>query len=88
MVNNGRSEVLMLAGAVQTYVWTINGATWANHIPIIAKSGDRLEIVIHNMSMMGHPMPLHGHSFQLVDTGAGRFPGPCAIRCSCCRWPK
>ncbi len=60
---------------MQPYVWTINGATWANHIPVTAKSGERLEIIFHNMSMMGHPMHLHGHSFQVVDTGSGRFSG-------------
>ena len=75
VVNNVRSEMLMLAGAMQPYVWTINGATWANHIPVTAKSGERLEIIFHNMSMMGHPMHLHGHSFQVVDTGSGRFSG-------------
>lgn len=75
VVANARSEMLMLAGSMQPYVWTINGATWANHVPVTAKSGERLEIVFHNMSMMGHPMHLHGHSFQVVDTGSGRFLG-------------
>ena len=34
-----------------------------------------LEITFHTMSMMGHPMHLHGHPFQVVDTGRGRFAG-------------
>ena len=67
--------MLMLAGAMQPYVWTINGQTWATHQPVTAKSGERVEIMFHNMSMMGHPMHLHGHSFQVIDTGAGRFAG-------------
>ena len=75
VVVNARSEMLMLAGSMQPYVWTINGKTWADHIPVTAKSGERLEITFHNMSMMGHPMHLHGHSFQVVDTGRGRFAG-------------
>jgi FtsP/CotA-like multicopper oxidase with cupredoxin domain len=29
--------------------------------PVGAKSGQRVEIMFHNMSMMGHPMHLHGH---------------------------
>ena len=69
------TAMLMLAGAMQPYVWTINGQTWATHQPVTAKSGERVEIMFHNMSMMGHPMHLHGHSFQVVDTGAGRFAG-------------
>jgi FtsP/CotA-like multicopper oxidase with cupredoxin domain len=69
------TPMLVLAGAMQPYVWTINGQTWATHQPVTAKSGERVEIMFHNMSMMGHPMHLHGHSFQVVDTGAGRFAG-------------
>ena len=67
--------VLTLVGAMQPYVWTINGQTWATHQPVAAKSGERVEIMFQNMSMMGHPMHLHGHSFQVVDTGSGRFAG-------------
>ena len=72
---NARSQMLMLTGSMQPYVWTINGKTWADHMPVMARSGERLEITFHNMSMMGHPMHLHGHSFQVVDTGRGRFAG-------------
>ena len=69
------TQMLMLAGAMQPYAWTINGQTWATHQPIPARTGERVELMFHNMSMMGHPMHLHGHSFQVVDTGAGRFAG-------------
>ena len=69
------TPMLVLAGAMQPYVWTINGQTWATHQTVTAKSGERVEIMFHNMSMMGHPMHLHGHSFQVVDTGTGRFAG-------------
>lgn len=75
VIANARSEMMMLAGSMQPYVWTINGKSWADHVPVSAKSGERLEITFHNMSMMGHPMHLHGHSFQVVDTGLGRFSG-------------
>jgi len=67
--------MLMLGGSMMPYVWTINGQTWGTHIPVTAKSGDRVEIMFHNMSMMAHPMHLHGHAFQVVDMGAGRFSG-------------
>ena len=62
-----RSRMIMLAGAMQPYVWTINGQTWDTHIPVTAKSGERVELMFHNMSMMGHPMHLHGHVFQVVN---------------------
>ena len=62
-----RSHMIMLAGAMQPYVWTIDGQTWGTHKPIVATSGERVELMFHNMSMMGHPMHLHGHAFQVVN---------------------
>lgn len=61
-----RSHVVMLGGTMQPYVWTINGAVWGQHRPVAARSGERVVLSYHNMSMMGHPMHLHGHVFQVV----------------------
>ncbi len=69
------SPMLMLGGSMQPYVWTINGQTWAGHIPVTAQSGERVEITFHNMSMMAHPMHLHGHTFQVVAINGKRFAG-------------
>ena len=69
------SEMLMLGGSMQPYRWTINGHTWGNHTPVTAKSGQRVEITFHNMSMMAHPMHLHGHTFQVVAINGQRFAG-------------
>ena len=62
-----RTQMIMLAGSMQPYVWTIDGQSWDTHIPITAVSGERVELMFHNMSMMGHPMHLHGHVFQVVN---------------------
>ena len=70
-----RSHMIMLGGSMQPYVWTIDGATWGKHRPIAATSGDRVELMFHNMSMMGHPMHLHGHAFQVVGINRRRFEG-------------
>ena len=67
--------MLMLGGSMMPYVWTINGQTWGTHVPVTAKSGDRVEIMFHNMSMMAHPMHLHGHAFQVVGVGMDRIAG-------------
>ncbi|EKD61421.1 MAG: multicopper oxidase family protein, partial [uncultured bacterium] len=40
---------LMPGGSMMPYAWTINGQTWGNHIPVTAKSGDRVEITFHNI---------------------------------------
>ncbi|TKW64781.1 MAG: copper oxidase [Paracoccus denitrificans] len=61
-----RSHMVMLGGSMQPYVWTIDGAVWGQHRPIAARSGERVVLSFHNMSMMGHPMHLHGHVFQVV----------------------
>ncbi|WP_050526705.1 multicopper oxidase family protein [Pseudorhodobacter aquimaris] len=73
-----RSHQIMLGGAMQPYLWTINGETWGNHTPITAKSGERVHLTFHNMSMMGHPMHLHGHVFQVVTINGRAIDG--AIR--------
>ncbi|OIQ78529.1 copper resistance protein A precursor [mine drainage metagenome] len=70
-----KAEMVMLSGAMQPYVWTINGQTWENHVPVTARSGQRVELTFHNMSMMAHPMHLHGHTFQVVAIGGRRFAG-------------
>ena len=67
--------MLMLGGSMMPYVWTINGQTWGKHSPVSAKTGERVEIMFHNMSMMAHPMHLHGHAFQVVGVGQDRIAG-------------
>jgi FtsP/CotA-like multicopper oxidase with cupredoxin domain len=70
-----RSHMVMLGGSMQPYVWTIDGATWGKHRPVEATSGERVELSFHNMSMMGHPMHLHGHAFQVVGLNRRRVDG-------------
>lgn len=52
---------LTLSGSMSGYTWQIGGAEQLN-----VKSGERIQMVMRNMSMMGHPMHLHGHHFQVV----------------------
>lgn len=70
-----RTHTMMLGGAMMPYLWTINGESWGNHTPIPARSGERVEVTFHNMSMMAHPMHLHGHAFQVVGIGMQRIAG-------------
>ena len=53
------------------YVWTLNDGA-----ALQATLGSRVEIMFMNPTPMMHPMHLHGHHFQLVDVGRGRFAGP------------
>jgi FtsP/CotA-like multicopper oxidase with cupredoxin domain len=70
-----RGQMLMLGGSMQPYVWTINGAVWGQHKPVTARSGERVVLSFHNMSMMGHPMHLHGHAFQVVGLNGRALAG-------------
>ncbi|MDZ4135939.1 MAG: multicopper oxidase domain-containing protein, partial [Paracoccaceae bacterium] len=70
-----KTHMMTLSGSMQPYRWTMNGKTWGDHLPIAATSGERVEVMFHNMSMMGHPMHLHGHAFQVVGIGNQRLAG-------------
>jgi len=52
---------LSLTGDMATYTWGIDGTDG-----LIVKRGERIEVGITNMSMMAHPMHLHGHHFQVI----------------------
>lgn len=70
-----RSHNVVLGGSMMPYRWTINGQSWGGHTPLPARTGERVEISFHNMSMMAHPMHLHGHVFQVVGVGMRRIAG-------------
>ena len=61
-----RNDNLMLGGSMMPYLWTIDGQSWGTHRPVAARSRERVTLTLHNMSMMAHPMHLHGHHFQVV----------------------
>lgn len=67
-----RSFMVHLFGNMADYSWGIAGE------PIKVRKGDRVEIEMMNMSMMAHPMHLHGHHFQV--TGIGGMPFNGAVR--------
>ncbi|CAG0951242.1 MAG: multicopper oxidase domain-containing protein [Rhizobiaceae bacterium] len=66
-----RVEVL-LTGGMHGYRWAMEGMP----DPQPASRGERIEAVMRNMSMMAHPMHLHGHHFQVIGVDGRRFSGP------------
>lgn len=64
-----------LTGAMAPYVWSIDGRPWGQHRALGVKRGERVEIVMVNQTMMGHPMHLHGHHFQVTESGGRRIAG-------------
>jgi FtsP/CotA-like multicopper oxidase with cupredoxin domain len=70
-----RTHPVLLGGTMEGYVWTINGKLWGEHRPLPVQTGERVELVMRNDSMMGHPMHLHGHHFQVVAINGRRIQG-------------
>ncbi len=56
-----RRYAVRLAGSMSGYDWGIDGGD-----NLFVSLGQRVEIAMLNMSMMTHPMHLHGHHFQVV----------------------
>jgi len=56
---------LVLQGSMRPYRWGINGGPYGENKPLGVKSGQRLRINATNMTMMTHPLHLHGHTFAL-----------------------
>jgi FtsP/CotA-like multicopper oxidase with cupredoxin domain len=57
-----RGQDVILTGDMSSYSWAQqNGDVHS------VKVGERVEITMFNLSMMTHPMHLHGHHFQVVE---------------------
>lgn len=67
-----RRVELLLTGGMHSYRWAMEGMPDPQRVA----TGERVEVVMRNMSMMAHPMHLHGHHFQVVGIDGRRFPGP------------
>ncbi|MEX0861095.1 MAG: multicopper oxidase domain-containing protein, partial [Cucumibacter sp.] len=65
-----KSFQMRLIGDMAGYRWGLE-----TNEPILADLGERIEVTMTNMSMMAHPMHLHGHHFQVVAIDGQRFSG-------------
>jgi FtsP/CotA-like multicopper oxidase with cupredoxin domain len=53
-------------------VLTMNGRAFPGTAPLVVKTGERVRIRIGNLSPMDHhPIHLHGHTFNIVETDGG-----------------
>ncbi len=61
-------EVLLnLTGNMQRYIWSMNGIPLSETDKIIIKEGEVTRITLNNLTMMHHPMHLHGHFFRVIN---------------------
>jgi CopA family copper-resistance protein len=55
-----REMELHLTGNMERYIWSIDGVEFGKSTPIHFRHGERLRVILHNDTMMTHPMHLHG----------------------------
>jgi FtsP/CotA-like multicopper oxidase with cupredoxin domain len=59
-----------LVGTMAGYAWGLAGAE-----AITVRQGERIEIAMRNLSLMAHPMHLHGHRFQVIGIDGLHYAG-------------
>jgi CopA family copper-resistance protein len=66
-----RSIDIHLTGNMERFMWSFDGQKMSDvHEPLPFTEGERVRINLINDTMMGHPIHIHGHFFELV-TGHG-----------------
>ncbi|WP_368905250.1 multicopper oxidase family protein [Taklimakanibacter lacteus] len=70
-----RTEMLMLTGGDKDYVWGFNGKASMHDTLFGVRLGERIAIMMHNMTSMAHPMHLHGHHFQVIGINGRKIAG-------------
>lgn len=62
------NEILLnLTGNMQRYIWSMNGVPLSETDNIKIKGGEVTRITLNNLTMMHHPMHLHGHFFRVIN---------------------
>eukprot|EP01089_Gocevia_fonbrunei_P021453 TRINITY_DN8354_c0_g2_i1.p1 TRINITY_DN8354_c0_g2~~TRINITY_DN8354_c0_g2_i1.p1 ORF type:complete len:602 (-),score=94.08 TRINITY_DN8354_c0_g2_i1:175-1980(-) len=61
-------EILLnLTGNMNRYIWSMNGVPLAETDKIKIEGGQVTRITLNNLTMMHHPMHLHGHFFRVIN---------------------
>ncbi len=55
-------------------LWTFNSKVYPAIEPLVVRLGERVRIRIGNLSMLNHPIHLHGHRFWVTGSDGGRWP--------------
>ena len=67
-----REIELHLTGNMERYTWSFDGVEFGSSTPIHLKYGERVRVILHNDTMMTHPMHLHGMWSEL-ESPEGAF---------------
>lgn len=69
------NEILLnLTGNMNRYIWSMNGIPLSETDKIKIKGGEVTKITLNNLTMMHHPMHLHGHYFRVINENGERSP--------------
>ncbi|KPI02308.1 multicopper oxidase type 3 [Actinobacteria bacterium OK074] len=64
---------IKLTGDMMKYDWSINGTPFdmkhPEAHPVVVRQGQRVRLDFINTTTMWHPMHLHGHTYQIGDSG-------------------
>jgi CopA family copper-resistance protein len=68
-------EILLnLTGNMQRYIWSMNGVPLSETDKIKIKGNQVTRIILNNLTMMHHPMHLHGHFFRVINENGDYSP--------------
>jgi CopA family copper-resistance protein len=68
-------EVLLnLTGNMNRYIWSMNGVPLSEADKIKINSKEVTRITFNNLTMMHHPMHLHGHFFRVINKNGDYSP--------------
>ncbi|MFT0546255.1 copper resistance system multicopper oxidase [Allopusillimonas ginsengisoli] len=67
-----REIELHLTGNMERYTWSFDGVEFGKSTPIHFRYGERVRVILHNDTMMTHPMHLHGMWSEL-EAPDGKF---------------
>ena len=68
-------EILLnLTGNMNRYIWSMNGVPLSETDNIKIKINEVTRITFNNLTMMHHPMHLHGHFFRVINKNGEHSP--------------
>ena len=50
-------------------MWPINGRSYDDAEPLTIRQGQAARLRVRNLTMMPHPLHVHGHTFQIGPAG-------------------
>ncbi|MEO8734709.1 MAG: multicopper oxidase domain-containing protein, partial [Flavobacteriales bacterium] len=69
-----RDILLNLTGNMWRYIWSMNGVPISEAEVIPIHKGEVVRLTLNNLTMMHHPMHLHGHFFRVLNANGDHSP--------------